>query len=411
MAMKMREISAEILKGMEICNFTKSTINDYSFRLDKFNSQAEANHQLGLYSHDAIERVLNSQKSRLAAGEISRKYYQRYCRVAFQLEGYAKTGFFVWERMHHSSKYTLETMFFQKTLDAATAELIATKHYAPNTVEWYENVVRKFCYFLESEGVTSLSNLTIRDVIRFIDSIHDTNKGSMELVIKNMKTFVGFLNHQGLSTVDADIPILKPIRRQEKNIIYFTKEEVHRLLDSFVVDKNGRRDYAILLLAIHTGMRRSDLCNLKLHDISWTNYTIDIWQKKTGKKTIIPLVSSAGNALADYILHERPQSESEYIFLIPTNPIRPLKGPGADAVVKRRCKQAGVEKPEKCTVHSFRRSLGTWLSQESQPVEEIAQCLGHANVHSADRYVFASPSMKDCCLGFKGIEPKERAAR
>jgi len=411
MAKTMREISAEILKGMEGYNFSRSTIKNYSLYLDKFNKEADANHQHGLYSIETIESVLNSQKNRLEAGEISSKYFQQHRRVAFQLEAYAKTGSFVWERMRHSSKYTFKPIFFQKTMDAATTELIATTHHAPETVEWYENAIRKFCYFLDSGGITSFSNLTTRDVIRFIESTYDTNKASMDLVIRNLKTFLEFLNHQGLCSVVADISVLKPIRRREKNIIYFTKEEVHMLMDFFTFDKRGLRDYAILLLAIHTGMRRSDICNLKLQDISWTNYTIDIRQRKTGRKTTIPLMPSAGNALADYILHERPQSASEHIFLVPTHPIRPLKGPGADAVVKRRYKQAGVEKSEKCTVHSFRRSLGTWLSQESQPVEEIAQCLGHADVHSADRYVFASPSMQDCCLGFKGIEPKGWAAR
>jgi site-specific recombinase XerD len=355
---------------------------------------------------EVIEFVLHSQKIRLEAGEISSRNFQRYRKAASFLEAYTKTGSFVWERMHHSSKYALNTIFFQKTMAAAKAEMKATTPLAPATVESYEKIIRKFCYFLESEGVTGFSNLTIRDVTRFLESTHDTNKGSMDLVIRNLKTFFKFLNRQGLCTVDADIPIMKPIKRREKNIIYFTKEEVQTLLGSFTFDKREMRDYAILLLAIHTGMRRSDICNLRLQDISWETYTIELRQKKTGRKTIIPLVPSAGNAIADYILHGRPQIASEHVFLSATNPIRPMKGDGVDAVVKNRCKLAGVEKSEKCTIHSFRRSLCTWLSQESQSVEEIAQCIGHANIHSADRYVFASPSMQDCCLGFKGIEPK-----
>ncbi|MGB4407005.1 MAG: tyrosine-type recombinase/integrase [Sphaerochaeta sp.] len=406
MAMTLREVSTEILKGMDTCNLSKSTIKNYTFYLEKFNKQAEENCQPGLYSMEVIESILDSQRIRLDTREISRKYYHYYCKTASLLEAYTITGSFVWERMLIGSKYVLSNKFFQAIMENATAKMMVRKQLAPATVDCYRNIIRKFCSFLESEGVTSFSNLTTRDLIRFIESIHETNKASMAPAIGHLKTFIDFLNHQGLCTVDADISILKPVRRQEKNIIYFTKEEIHILLNSFTFDERGLRDYAILLLAIHTGMRRSDICNLRLQDISWVNYTLDIRQKKTGRKTTIPLVSSAGNAIAAYILHERPQTTSEHIFLIPTSPIRPLAGPGADAVVKRRCKQAGVEKLEKCTIHSFRRSLGTWLSQESEPVEEIAQCLGHANVHSVDRYVFASPSMQDCCLGFKGIEPK-----
>jgi integrase len=411
MAMTMREVSTEILKRMEDCNLSKSTIKNYTFYLEKFNKQAEENCQPGLYSMEVIESVLNSQRIRLNAGEICRSNFQRYRKTASLLGEYTKTGAFVWGIMPRGSRYALNNNFFQATQEKALTEMRATSHLAPDTLEGYRTIIIKFCFFLEYEGISSFSNLTIRDVIRFIESTHDTNKASMDLVIHNLKTFLEFLNHQGLCTVDANIPILNPIRSQEKNIIYFTKEEVHTLLDSFIFDESGLRDFAILLLAIHTGMRRSDICNLRLQDVSWENYTIDIRQKKTGSKTTIPLIPSAGNALADYILHERPQTTTEHIFLTVRNPIRPLKGKSADGVVKKRCKQADIEKPSKCTVHSFRRSLGTWLSQESEPVEEIAQCLGHANVHSVDRYVFASPSMRDCCLGFKGIEPKGWAAR
>jgi site-specific recombinase XerD len=361
MTMTMRKISEEILKGMEGCNLLKSTIKDYTHILDTFNRQAETSNKSGLYSLEVIELVLNSQKKRLEAGEMSSQHFQKYRKTAFLLGEYTKAGAFVWGIMPRGSRYFLNNKFFQATQEKALTEMRATTHFAPQTLKNYRIIIRKFCFFLEYEGISSFSNLTIRDVIRFIESTHDTNKGSIGLVIHNLKTFVGFLNHQGLCTVDANIPILIPITSQEKNIIYFTKEEVHTLLESFTFAKGELRDYAILLLAIHTGMRRSDICNLRLQDISWEYYTIDIRQKKTGRKTTIPLIPSAGNALADYILHERPQTTIEHIFLTARNPIRPLKEEGADAVVKRRCKKAGVAKPSKCTIHSFRRYLGTWI--------------------------------------------------
>ena len=411
MAMTMREITMAILKAMEDCDFSKNTIYDYSSTLGKFIKEAEECSKPGYYSLEVIECVLLSLRIRLETGEISKNYYQSYCRAAYLLEAYTKTGSFVWKTMPLGSKYALNTRFFQATLEKAMGEMGETTHLSPSTVEQYGHTIRKFCYFLESEGITNFLDLTLGNVVGFIESTHKTDKSSMDNIIRYLKTFLKFLNHRGLCTVVADISVLKPIRRREKNIIYFTKDEVHRLLDSFTFDKWGLRDFAILLLAIHTGMRRSDVCNLRLQDVSWENYTIDIRQKKTGRKTTIPLMPSAGNALADYILHERPQSASEHIFLVPTHPIRPLTGNGVDGIVRKRCKWTGIEKPSKCSLHSFRRSLATWLSQESEPVEEIAQCLGHANVHSADRYVFASPSMQDCCLGFKGIEPKGWVAK
>jgi hypothetical protein len=59
MAMTMREISAEILKGMEDCNLSKSTIKDYSYYLGKFTKQAKASCRPGLYSWLCFRSVLN----------------------------------------------------------------------------------------------------------------------------------------------------------------------------------------------------------------------------------------------------------------------------------------------------------------------------------------------------------------
>ncbi|MBU3178946.1 tyrosine-type recombinase/integrase [Clostridium estertheticum] len=76
----------------------------------------------------------------------------------------------------------------------------------------------------------------------------------------------------------------------------------------------GKRDYAIIYLASHTGLRAINIANLKFKNIDWINGKINITQKKTGGYLSLPLESDTGNAIADYILNRRTESESEHVF-------------------------------------------------------------------------------------------------
>jgi integrase len=74
-------------------------------------------------------------------------------------------------------------------------------------------------------------------------------------------------------------------------------------------------------------------------------------------------------------------------------------------ILRKYCKKVNVIKESKETFHSLRRSFCTWLSQNLISVDLIAECAGHSNVHTADRYISVSPLMVQCCLDFSGIKP------
>lgn len=71
-----------------------------------------------------------------------------------------------------------------------------------------------------------------------------------------------------------------------------------------------------MIIAIYTGLRRSDIANLRLNNIDWEGDRIKIVQGKTGNPVALPLRPVVGNAIYDYITKERPQSDSPYIFYI-----------------------------------------------------------------------------------------------
>jgi integrase len=86
----------------------------------------------------------------------------------------------------------------------------------------------------------------------------------------------------------------------------------------------GKRNYAMLLLTLRTGLRAVDIINLKLGDIQWKRNAIEIVQSKTGTPLVLPLLTDIGNAIADYILNGRLESKQPYLFLRTQAPYRKL---------------------------------------------------------------------------------------
>lgn len=146
---------------------------------------------------------------------------------------------------------------------------------------------------------------------------------------------------------------------------HFSYEEADAILHT--VDRSapmGKRDYAILSVAIYTGLRLGDILNLRLSDIAWMQQEIEVVQEKTGAKIRLPLRIEAGDALADYILNGRPLSADDHIFVRHNAPHGKLTGRGVGERILSRCFSADESLKERCagkTFHAFRRSFGSWL--------------------------------------------------
>ena len=87
--------------------------------------------------------------------------------------------------------------------------------------------------------------------------------------------------------------------------------------------------YAILLLLATYGLRGREVAALTLDDIDWRRERLAIPERKAGHSTAFPLSGAAGQALADYLRHGRPDSTDRHVFFRAMAPVRPI---GTDAV-------------------------------------------------------------------------------
>jgi integrase len=151
--------------------------------------------------------------------------------------------------------------------------------------------------------------------------------------------------------------------------------------------KVGARDAAITLLALTTGLRACDLVALCLADIDWRAGTIGIVQQKTGNPLILPLAPLLIATLADYVLHERPHSDDEHVFLRRKAPHTRLAGHASIyRVTATTFRIAGVA-DVKAGTSLLRHSAASRLLRAAVPLPTISAVLGHASEESTSVYL------------------------
>jgi len=100
-----------------------------------------------------------------------------------------------------------------------------------------------------------------------------------------------------------------------------TVEEVEQLLSSFrFAPRWPKRGYAMVRCALDLGLRSGEIAHLKIDDIDWQAGTVTLRGTKSFRQDILPLPVETGQALADYLQHERPPSASSAIFVSPQAP-------------------------------------------------------------------------------------------
>ena len=273
---------------------------------------------------------------------------------------------------------------------------------SPKVREHVLGSTRNLFKWLRDRGHESMSTVRLDDVrdhymqrakeITYLISLRYTLK-----LVFNYMAATGRIGFDPSSVFRLKVP------RRSKLLPAMDADEIARILDS--IDRHtqvGKRDYAFILLGAATGLRESDIAALRLKDVDWRKGAISIVQRKTSRAISVPLLRGVGDALQDYILNGRGESETDRVF-VTTIGGRPLTPGLLTRMFSQRCRSAGIARMphDGLSFHSLRRSVGKRLCTAGVPLESIAQCLGHGSVHSAERYICLSgESLAECALGF-----------
>lgn len=147
----------------------------------------------------------------------------------------------------------------------------------------------------------------------------------------------------------------------------------------------GIRDYAILLLISRLGLRASEVVELTLDDIDWSEGVIHL-RGPAQRVDHLPLPADVGTALVDYLRRGRPACATRNVFIKTRAPLREFRGPGTiSCLVRRALLRAEIDTPTK-GAHLLRHSLATQMLAGGASLGEIAEILRHRNPQTTTIY-------------------------
>lgn len=244
--------------------------------------------------------------------------------------------------------------------------------------------IRYLLEYMTSLGYQELSDIRPGDTIKAMEYMLEKHYAPTSLVtaVSGMRRFYEMF--QELQPYRLEIPARMP--RKHSIIDVYSEDEQEKISFRLASSEISRRDAAIGMLSFETGLRSVDICNLRLSDVDWKHNAIHIVQPKTQKPLNLPLRSSYGNAMVDYLLDERPVCDKDYFFLSVKAPYVKLNTTWH--IVKAIVSAAGVETEGRLTgTRMFRHNAASSMLRKGVPLPVIAEGPGHQSQDSTMVYL------------------------
>ena len=245
--------------------------------------------------------------------------------------------------------------------------------------------------FLQSRGVEAADAITMTDIDAFLLLYINNAIKYREAVLCALRSFLGYLYECGYTpeNLKEGLPHLR-VPRNGGIPCTWKKEELVAILDA--VDREdpaGKRDYAVLLLTIQSGLRAGDIRNLRMADIDWNRKKIHLVMGKTGQPIEIPLLDSVGWSIIDYLKNGRPSVSHDHVFVRHRAPFGPLGGSGLGTALRRYIIKAGIDTKGRGHhgLHSLRSTLAGNMLTSGAPLPVISQTLGHQDIKTTEIYL------------------------
>jgi integrase len=333
------------------------------------------------------------------AGKLKIWKYKLYRLATVILIEVYQTGEYKWQ--HHSTDPNDHLSAEHKRNYAAFQDYLAQKGKSNGTCELYSTISRQFLIYVQDELKMAVSNLQLANIHTAIVSMgRRYQKTSMRTVLSALRIFLSFLWLTGETRINLTAAVPSSGVRKVAVVPTLTLEEEVQLLNS--IDRStslGKRNYAMVLLAIRTGLRSVDIVNLKLADINWRTNTISIIQQKNCRPLSLPLLPEVGNALTDYILQARPKSDEPHLFLKIFPPFTKLTSCYnisrriVDKLAIRQCRS------QYKGFHLFRHSVASRMLKSEVNLSVISNVLGHGSPESSKVYLSTDGTqLKACAL-------------
>ena len=231
---------------------------------------------------NGIERADNAFET----GTISKDKLLRIRRLAFRMLQFIETGHITWERTPLYGRQYGEAEN-ESLLDAFVSTEQSGRRHAESIIKRDKNIIRQYILYAEENGINILK-ADACNIIAFLSHMKKLRPAGIKSTASALKHFYLYL----IDIRKAQPGVLAAIKAWDTphKRIYgiFSNDDMRKLAAAPDESSDvGKRDKAVIMLAIDCGLRSSDICNLKLADIDWRKASLNIIQKKTGTQVSV----------------------------------------------------------------------------------------------------------------------------
>jgi site-specific recombinase XerD len=257
------------------------------------------------------------------------------------------------------------------------------KNYSTQSIKAYIGDLEQFVEWLKKRKVDWDIPYRIQriDVVEFINYLA-AQKASGETRKRKLASIRGFLKFCKDSQIIFGNPadtIEGPIQ-EERDPAILLKTEYKALLQ---VAGESVRDFAIVMVFLQSGLRVSELVNLKLRDVDFESRQITVRQGKGRKDRVVPLVGQAMEALKAYLAVREVSAEYDNVFLARNK--TSMDPRTVRYRIQKYYKEAGIRK--KASVHTLRHTFATHQIHNGLKINQLKDVLGHKKMETTYKYI------------------------
>lgn len=261
------------------------------------------------------------------------------------------------------------------------------KHYSPHTVRSYRTDLEQFFVFCKSGDGDEESIINHHQIRNWIVELMEIGNSARTTnrKISSLKTYFRYLLKEGIVTVNPVSKVLTP-KSDKKLPVFVNEDQMNHLLDDIEFGDNfkGLRNRMIIETFYNTGARLSELVNLRVRDVDFSQQAMKVLGKRN-KERIIPLGRDFSNLLESYVKTRETEyygDESGWLFL--TDAGKKLYPRLVYRVVTKFLSL--VTTSDKKSPHVLRHTFATHILNQGADLNAIKELLGHANLSATEVY-------------------------
>lgn len=260
------------------------------------------------------------------------------------------------------------------------------KRFSDHTIISYKTDLNQFSKFLKEEyDITDQSKASFKIIRNWVSVLVESGlkSNSVNRKISTLKTFYKFLSIYNYSNSNPTLKLLSP-KSSKRLPVFIEKENMNNLFDSKFFDNSfcGRRDKLIIELFYFTGMRLSELINIKISDLDFVNSQIKVLGKRN-KERLIPITYNFLNTLSDF---KNMFNIKKFLFSDENG--KKLYSKKVYRIVNKYLTK--ISSIQKRSPHVLRHTFATQMLNNGADINAIKEILGHANLSATQIYTHNS---------------------